>query len=199
MGASEMSKSAVRVRAFAPKTKTGCKTCSVTRTEMSAATAGNAHLLAETASGTRQSMARQPVAQPPLACNIRYTNGELSGVGHGLALGTELLSFIYMAGLKSRSSNTRKQAIQLLQFANNKTTPYHADIWPRFMMRAAKQEERLAKYLGKDSLPEAYNTIPENPRLSDIVFAQVPYQPRGVNMICIRYTFKDGAPTAIEA
>ncbi|KAF7187106.1 Aspercryptin biosynthesis cluster-specific transcription regulator atnN [Pseudocercospora fuligena] len=131
------------------------------------------------------------------ACNIRYTNGELSGVGHGLALGTELLSLIYMAGMKSRNLDTRTRAIQLLQFANNKTTPYHADIWPRFMMRAAKEEERLAKELGKDILAESSETIPENARLSDIVFAQVPYRPRGVNMICTRYAFKDGAPIAV--
>ncbi|KXS98566.1 hypothetical protein AC578_4287 [Pseudocercospora eumusae] len=139
--------------------------------------------------------------QEPLsttACDIRYTSGELSGVGHGLALGTELLSFISMAGMKSRNSGTRTQAIQLLRLANNETTPYHAEIWPRFMMRAAKQEERLAKELGRDSLPESFDTIPENARLSDVVFSQVPYRSRGVNMICTRYKFKDGAPTTVE-
>lgn len=98
--------------------------------------------------------------------------------------------------MKSRIPSTRSRAIELLKCADHKTTPFHADIWPRFMELVSRHEEQLAeKYtLAQPNGP----SIPEDARLSDIVFSQVPYRPRSVTMICTRYIFDAGVPAAVE-
>lgn len=90
--------------------------------------------------------------------------------------------------------------MRLLVSANKLEGVYQSAVLAGFIRRPMDREEALARELTVTAPCENFteHDIPAQARVADVVFAQVDYRPRCINMIATRYIMDDSGEPAIE-